>query len=124
MLIFNLAALSNAQLHKMVRARCKAYGRVLGVSIHRRSTLRPGAFALVDMSSVAEVKRVIKGIGDAVCGASALIRISQDAPSAETALAAPQSAQFVDSWLDASARYLVTTGATSATHTRAGGRPA
>ena len=64
MLLFNLTALSDAQIHKMIWARCKAFGRVEGVSIHRRSTTRPGAFALVDMAPPGQ--EVIKGIGDDV----------------------------------------------------------
>src|SRR6266852_556856 len=73
MLLFNLTALSDAQIHKMIWARCKAFGRVEGVSIHRRSTARPGAFALVDMASSAEVRKVIKGIGDVLSGAEGVV---------------------------------------------------
>ena len=121
MLIFNLAALKNAQIRRMIRARCKRFGHVTGVSIHRRSALNPGAFALVDMSSVAEVKKVIRGIGDALLGGSALIRLSQDAPFADDGVAVPagephmympdvaraerEAKAAIQSWLDTSARY-------------------
>jgi hypothetical protein len=113
MLLFNLTALSDAQIHKMIWARCKAFGCVEGVSIHRRSTVRPGAFALVDMANAAEVKKVIKGIGDVLFGGSALIELSQDAlPGADggvvplggpyvprTARAHDKSRTVVRSWL-------------------------
>jgi len=119
MLLFNLTGLSNAQIHKMIWARCKAFGRVKGVSIHRRSTVRPGAFALVEMASAVEVKKVIKGIGDVLFGGSALIELSQDAlPGADsvvvplggpyvprTARAHDKSQTAVRSWLETSARY-------------------
>jgi hypothetical protein len=115
MLILNLAALSNTRIRRMIRARCKPFGRVEGVSIHRRSRLDPGAFALVDMASVTEVKRVIKGIGDALLGGSALIRLSQDSPLAGDAVAVPvlsnearaerEARIAIRSWLDTSARY-------------------
>ena len=119
MLILNLAALSNAQVRRMIRARCKAFGNVLGVSVHRRSTLSPGAFALVDMASVDEVKKVIKGLGDALLGGSALIQLAQDAPFAGDCVAVPARAPrrfdearakreakaAIRGWLDTSARY-------------------
>jgi len=119
MLLFNLAALSDAQVHKMIWARCKAFGQVKGVYIHRRSTVRPGAFALVDMASAAEVKKVIKGIGDVLFGSSALIQLSQDALSGDEGIVAPfggpyvpktavaqdKSRTVVRSWLETSAEY-------------------
>jgi hypothetical protein len=80
MLIFNLTALSNLQIRKMIWARCQAFGRVKGVSIHRRSSVNPRAYALVDMGSVTEVKRVIRAVGDSLLGGSALIELTQDAP--------------------------------------------
>src|SRR5258708_27804766 len=89
MLLFNLTALSDAQIHKTIWARCKAFGRVEGVSIHRRSTARPGAFALVDMASAAEVRKVIKGIGDVLFGGSALIQLSQNAVSRAAGVVGP-----------------------------------
>jgi len=119
MLLFNLTGLTDAQIHKMIWARCKAFGRVEGVAIHRRSTVRPGAFALVDMASAAEVKKVIKGIGDVLFGGSALIELSQDALSGADSLVVPlggpyvliparahdRSPTAVRSWLHTSARY-------------------
>ena len=119
MLLFNLTALSDAQIHKMIWARCKAFGCVEGVSIHRRSTVRPGAFALVDMASAAEVRKVIKGIGDVLFGGSALIELSQDVLSGgdgvvvpcggpyvpSTARARDKSQTVVRSWLETSAEY-------------------
>jgi hypothetical protein len=120
MLIFNLTALSNVRIRKMIWARCKSFGKVKGVSIHRRSAVNPRAYALVDMASVAEVKRVIKGVGDALLGGSALIELAQDAPFAGASLAAapvrrpsvPAEARAereariaIRSWLDTSARY-------------------
>lgn len=95
MLLFNLTALSDAQIHKMIWARCKAFGRVEGVSIHRRSTVRPGAFALVDMASAAEVKKVIKGIGDVMFGGSALIELSQDALFGADSLVVPLGGPYL-----------------------------
>lgn len=120
MLLFNLTGLSDAQIHKMIWARCKAFGHVEGVSIHRRSTVRPGAFALVDMASAAEVKKVIKGLGDVLFGGSALIELSQVALSGADGVVAPfggpyvlrtarahdESPTAVGSWLETSARYL------------------
>jgi hypothetical protein len=120
MLLFNLTGLSDAQIHKMIWARCRAFGHVEGVSVHRRSTVRPGAFALVDMASAAEVKKVIKGIGDVLFGGSALIELSQVALSGadgvvvplggpyvlRTARAHDKSQTVVRSWLETSARYL------------------
>ena len=119
MLLFNLTALSNAQIHKMIWARCQAFGRVEAVHINRRSTVRPGAFALVDMASAAEVKKVIKGLGDVLFGGSALIELSQDALSSEdnvvvrlggpyvprTARAHDKLQTVVRSWLETSAEY-------------------
>jgi hypothetical protein len=118
MLLFNLTALSDAQIHKMIWARCKAFGHVEGVSIHRRSTVRPGAFALVDMASALEVKKVIKGLGDVLFGGSALIELSQVALSGadgvvvplggpyvlRTARAHDESQTAVRSWLETSAQ--------------------
>jgi hypothetical protein len=120
MLIMNLAGLTNAQVRRMIRARCRRFGRVLGVSIHRRATARPGAFALVDMASVAEVKKVISGIGDVLFGGSALIQLSQHSWFAGAAVVAPAGGPYIPemaraeaqakaairSWLDTSARYL------------------
>ena len=119
MLLFNLTGISNAQLHKMIWARCKAFGRVKGVAIHRRSTIRPGAFALVDMASAAEVKKVIKGLGDVLFGGSALIELSQNALSGadsvvvplggpyvpRTARARDRSRPVVRSWVETSAEH-------------------
>ena len=119
MLLFNLTALSDAQIHKMIWARCKTFGRVKGVYIHRRSTVRPGAFALVDMASAAQVKKVIKGIGDVLFGKSALIQLSQDALSGNKSIIVPlggpyvpriarardKSRTVVRSWLETSAEY-------------------
>jgi hypothetical protein len=119
MLIFDLAALTNVQIRKMIWARCKAFGRVKAVSIHRRSAVNPRAYALVDMASVAEVKRVIKRVGDALLGGSALIELTQDAPFAGAGVAAPartprlademraerEARVAIRSWLDTSARY-------------------
>jgi hypothetical protein len=117
MLIFNLAGLSNAQIRERVWARCKRFGRVHEVSIHKGSTVHPGVFALVDMASVAEVKKVIKGIGDALFGTSALIYLSQDLPFADEGAvalsrvphppraAAVEEQTVVRAWLDTSARY-------------------
>ncbi len=115
MLLFNLTALTDAQIHKMIWARCKTFGHVEGVSIHRRSTVRPGAFALVDMASASEVKKVIKGIGDVLFGGSALIELSQDALSGADSVVVPlggpyvrahdQSPTAIGSWLETSARY-------------------
>jgi hypothetical protein len=119
MLLFNLTALSDAQLHKMIWARCKAFGHVEDVSIHRRSTVRPGAFALVNMASAAEVKKVIKSIGDVLFGGSALIELSQDALSGADSVVVPLGGPYVliparahdkpqtavRSWLETSARY-------------------
>lgn len=119
MLIFNLTTLTNAQIRKMIWARCEAFGRVEAVSIHRRSAVDPRAYALVDMASVAEVKRVIKRVGDALLGGSALIELAHDAPFAGAGVAAPtrtprlademraeREAQVaIRSWLDTSARY-------------------
>jgi hypothetical protein len=95
MLLFNLTALSDAQIHKMIWARCKAFGRVEGVSIHRRPTARPGAFALVDMASAAEVRKVIKGIGDVLFGGSALIELSQDALSGAEGAVVPLGGPYL-----------------------------
>lgn len=95
MLLFNLTALSDAQIHKMIWARCNAFGQVEGVSIHRRSTVRPGAFALVEMATAAEVKKVIKGIGDVLFGGSALIELSQDAMSGADSLVVPLGGPYV-----------------------------
>ena len=95
MLLFNLTALSDAQIHKMIWARCKAFGRVEGVSIHRRSTARPGAFALVDMASAAEVRKVIKGIGDVLFGGSALIELSQNAVSGAEGVVVPLGGPYL-----------------------------
>jgi hypothetical protein len=95
MLLFNLTGLSDAQIHKMIWARCKAYGSVKSVSIHRRSTLRPGAFALVGMSGAAEVDKVIKGIGDVLFGGAALIQLSQDALSGEDGIVVPCGGPYV-----------------------------
>jgi hypothetical protein len=95
MLLFNLTALSDAQIHKMIWARCKAFGRVEGVSIHRRPTARPGAFALVDMASAAEVRKVIKGIGDVLFGGSALIELSQDALSGAEGVVVPLGGPYL-----------------------------
>lgn len=83
MLILDLAALSNAQVRNMIWARCKSFGSVHAVSIHRDSATRPEPFALVDMASAGEVKAVIGGIGDEPFGGSALIRLSQDPPPAD-----------------------------------------
>jgi len=118
MLIPNLAGLSDAQVRKLIWTRCKLLGRVRSVSIHRRMTSRTHAFALVDMSSVAEVKKVIRSIGDSLCGGAALIRLLQDVPSAqsthvgmtdrrprETAQVCAQSQRMISSWLAASAAY-------------------
>ncbi len=115
MLLFNLTALSDAQIHKMIWARCKAFGHVEGVSIHRRSTVRPGAFALVDMASATEVKKVIKGLGDVLFGGSALIELSQVALSGADGVVVPLGGPYVrahdqsptagSSWLETSARY-------------------
>jgi hypothetical protein len=119
MLLFNLTALSDAQIHKMIWARCKAFGHVKGVYIHRRSTVRPGAFALVEMASAAEVKKVIRAIGDVLFGRSALIQLSQEALSGwdgivvpfggpyvpRTARAHDKSRTVVRSWLETSAEY-------------------
>jgi len=130
MLLFNLTALSDAQIHKMIWDRCTPFGRVEGVSIHRRSTVRPGAFALVDMASAAEVKKVIKGIGDVLFGGSALIELSQNALSAADSVVVPcggpyvpsaaraddESQTVVRSWLDTSAEYFSgSSGATATT---------
>jgi hypothetical protein len=120
MLIFNLTALSNLQIRKMIWARCQAFGRVKGVSIHRRSSVNPRAYALVDMGSVTEVKRVIRAVGDSLLGGSALIELTQDAPFADASIVAPATnprmssearaelaAQVaIRSWLDTSARYV------------------
>jgi len=95
MLLFNLTALSDAQIHKMIWARCKAFGHVEGVSIHRRSTIRPGAFALVDMASAAEVRKVIKGIGDVLFGGSALIELSQNAVSGAEGVVVPLGGPYL-----------------------------
>src|SRR5260370_16639168 len=89
MLLFNLTALSDAQIHKMIWARCKAFGRVEGVSIHRRPTARPGAFALVDMASPAGVRKGIKAIRDGLFGGSPPTHLSQPPPSAPAALRLP-----------------------------------
>ena len=119
MLLFNLSELSNAQIHKKIWARCQAFGRVEEVSIHRRSTVRPGAFALVTMASAAEVRKVIKGIGDVLFGGSALIELSQDALSGADSVVVPLGGPYVPraalsedksqttvrSWLDTSAEY-------------------
>lgn len=119
MLIFNLTALSNVQIRKMIWARCKSFGKVKAVSIHRRSAVNPRAYALVDMASVAEVKRVIKGVGDALLGGAALIELAQDAPFAGASVAASarrpsvpaearaerEAKRAIRSWLDTSARY-------------------
>jgi len=95
MLLFNLTALSDAQIHKMIWARCKAFGHVEGVSIHRRPTARPGAFALVDMASAAEVRKVIKGVGDVLFGGSALIELSQDALSGAEGIVVPLGGPYL-----------------------------
>ena len=133
MLLFNLTALSDAQIHKMIWDRCKAFGRVEGVSIHRRSTVRPGAFALVDMASVTEVKKVIKGIGDVLFGDSALIELSQNAPSGADGVVVPCGGPYVSSaahaddktqtavrsWLETSAEYFSDGSCAAATTGRA-----
>lgn len=120
MLLFNLSELSNAQIHKKIWARCQAFGRVEEVSIHRRSTVRPGAFALVTMASAAEVRKVIKGIGDVLFGGLALIELSQDALSGEDNVVVPLGGPYVPraarahdklktvvrAWLETSAEYL------------------
>jgi len=95
MLLFNLTALSDAQIHKMIWARCKTFGRVEGVSIHRRPTARPGAFALVEMASAAEVRKVIKGVGDVLFGGSALIELSQDALSGTEGIVVPLGGPYL-----------------------------
>ena len=95
MLLFNLTALSDAQIHKMIWDRCTPFGRVEGVSIHRRSTVRPGAFALVDMASAAEVRKVIKGIGDVLFGGSALIELSQNAVSGVEGVVVPLGGPYL-----------------------------
>jgi len=119
MLLFNLTGLSNAQIHKMIWARCKVFGHVEGISIHRRSTVRPGAFALVDMASAAEVKKVIKGLGDVIFGGSALIELAQEALSGADSVVVPLGGPYVliparahdkpqtavRSWLETSARH-------------------
>jgi hypothetical protein len=129
MLLFNLTALSDAQIHKMIWDRCKPFGRVEGVSIHRRSTVRPGAFALVDMASAAEVKKVIKGIGDVLFGGSALIELSQNALSGADSVVVPCGGPYVPraaradtklqtvvhSWLDTSAEYFSDSSCAAAT---------
>jgi CO/xanthine dehydrogenase FAD-binding subunit len=120
MLILNLTALSNLQIRKMIWARCQAFGRVKGVSIHRRSAVNPRAYALVDMGSVAEAKRVIRAVGESLLGGSALIELTQDAPSADASMIAPAATPrmssearaelaaqaAIRSWLDTSARYV------------------
>jgi hypothetical protein len=119
LLKFNLTALTNVQIRKMIWARCNAFGRVKAVSIHRRCRVNARAYALVDMASVTEVKRVIKTVGGALLGASALIELAQVAPSAGNPVAAPAGTAFppdearaerdakaaIRSWLDTSARY-------------------
>jgi hypothetical protein len=119
MLLFNLTALSDAQIHRMIWARCLAFGRVEDVSIHRRSTVRPGAFALVDMATAPEVKKVIKGIGDVLFGGSALIQLSQDTLPGDASVVVPLGGPYVlrtarahdklqtvvRSWLETSAEY-------------------
>lgn len=83
MLTLNLAGLSNSQLRTLIWSRCKFFGQVEDVAIHRRDSDRAGAYALVDMSCVAEVRRVLMGIGDMLCGQAALIRLSQVTPVGE-----------------------------------------
>lgn len=119
MLIFNLSALTNTEIRKMIRARCQAFGRVTAVSIHRRAAVNARAYALVDMASVTEVKRVMKSVGGALLGASALIELAQVASPAGNRAAAPagtplppdvaraerEAKAAIRSWLDTSARY-------------------
>jgi hypothetical protein len=85
MFSLNLSQLSNYEVQSLVWQRCAMQGAVRGVSVHRRTSRTGGAFAMVEMSSAAEVHKVLADVGDLGFRRSALIKLTEESfPAGDT----------------------------------------
>ena len=78
MLSLDLTGLSEGELAGAVAARCAPSGKVAATIIYRAVDAAARPFALVEMSTAAEVSRLAAALGDAILGGAVLIQLEQE----------------------------------------------
>jgi two-component system, chemotaxis family, response regulator Rcp1 len=82
MIELDLRNFSATELEEIVTSRCSEFGTVTNVSVHAPVDSDSDSFALVSMSTYDEFEQVLAKFGDSRFGASAVIRLMQDAGAA------------------------------------------
>lgn len=77
MLNVDLAGLPDTEIETLVAERCAALGSVYSVSVHRPHGQDEFPFALVAMSSPAEMEALAQRIGDFMFGHAVLVKLAQ-----------------------------------------------
>ena len=89
MLSFDLAGISGRELEEAIVSRCSQFGTVAGVKIVPPAKHRDYAIAVVTMANPVEADKVVVKVGDMKCGASAIIRLSQEEQQIPSSLKRP-----------------------------------
>jgi hypothetical protein len=78
MLSVDRMGLPAAELGQVIAARCAQSGKVAKTVIYRATDDESWPFALVEMSSAAEVSSLASAFGDAMSGGTVLIQLQQE----------------------------------------------